>query len=69
VEYILLLGYGKKHYTEENMMQMIKELDTMGLLFPKKGEDKILDSYVVFREHFYKHWFNHWYYQCRRQEP
>jgi hypothetical protein len=68
VEYILLSGYGKNYYSEEDLLQMIRELDALGLLFPKNGGDKLLDSYVAFREDFYKHWFHHWYYQCRRQE-
>lgn len=69
VEYILLSGYGKGYYGEENILQMFRELDALGLLFPKNGSNETLNSYVSFRENFYKHWFNHWYYTSRRKAP
>lgn len=69
VEYILLSGYGKDHYSEEQITQMFRELDAMGLLFPWNAGDKLLDSYCAFRESFYKHWFENWYYKARRKQP
>lgn len=69
VEYILLSGYGKEYYSEQHIIQMFRELDAMGLLFPRNAGDKVLDSYVTFRENFYKHWFNHWYHTTRRKQP
>ncbi len=68
-EYILLSGYSKEHYSEEATLQMIRELDALGLLFPQNGTDKTLDSYVAFRDNFYKYWFDKWYYKSRRKEP
>jgi hypothetical protein len=67
VEYILFSGYGKQHYTEENLLQMFKELDAIGLLFPTTADDKTVDAYVAFREAFHEHWFRQWYYKTTRK--
>lgn len=53
VEYVLLSGYGNEYYNEQQMLRAFKELDAMGLLFSHNAGDKVLDSYVAFRENYH----------------
>ena len=69
VEYILLCSYGTNYYSPEDIYQMFKELDSIGLLFPSNAETELLNKYVAFREPYQDYWFNQWYYKARRNEP
>jgi len=68
VEYILLCGYGKNYYSLDEIQQIFKELDAIGMIFPSNGETKLIDQYVAFREPYQDYWFNQWYYKARRQD-
>jgi hypothetical protein len=61
VEYFIEIGYGQKFYTQEELRTMFKEMDAVGLLFPKEGEPEVLEAYSNFRETHNEYWFNKWY--------
>jgi hypothetical protein len=68
VEYALLSGYGKEFYTEDEILQIFKELDAIGILFPASAGDAVLTKYVAFRDAYQDHWFGKWYYKKRRKD-
>jgi hypothetical protein len=67
INYFITHGYGQQHYTIEELQQMFKEMDAIGLLFPKHGKSKTIDAYVSFRDRYYNHWFKKWFRKPRRK--
>jgi len=67
VNYFIAHGYGQHHYTEEELLQMFKEMDALGLLFPKHGKSKTIDAYTHFRDRYHNHWFKKWFKKPRRK--
>ncbi|NCU03521.1 MAG: hypothetical protein GXC73_05990, partial [Chitinophagaceae bacterium] len=45
INYFIAHGYGQQHYTEEDLRLMLKEMDAVGMLFPKNSNNKLLDAY------------------------
>jgi hypothetical protein len=66
VEYCLESGYGKNLYTEQQIIQIFKEIDAIGMMFPAKAGAMLLEKYVAFRDVYQDHWFNQWFYKTRR---
>lgn len=62
-EYFLEHGYGREFYSDEELRLIFKELDALGLLFPRDAEPEILESYASWRENYQAYWFNKWYAQ------
>ena len=61
------LGYGQDIYTEEDIRQMFKEMDALGLLFPKNSKGKMIDHYAKWRDKHHNHWFKQWFRKPRRK--
>lgn len=57
ISYFISHSYGQHHYTREELLLMFKEMDALGLLFPKHGKSKTIDAYARFRDRYYNHWF------------
>ncbi|PVD51085.1 hypothetical protein DC498_16860 [Terrimonas sp.] len=61
INYFIAHGYGQHHYSEQDIREMFKEMDALGLLFPKHGKTKLVDLYTNWRDkhltHFFKKWF------------
>lgn len=68
IEYFLQHEYGQGHYTLEDLRQMFKELDAVGMLFPK-DDDEMVDVYANWRDKHYKHWIEKWFGKYRRIKP
>jgi hypothetical protein len=62
----MVSGYGKNFYPEEDILQIFKELDAIGMLFPTAAGNDLLDKYVAFRDAYQDHRFNQWFYKTRR---
>ena len=66
IEYFIEHGYGKDFYTPEDLKMMFRELDAMGLLFPKDGEQELVDAYSAWRqiqqEFLFNKWYNRWFF-------
>lgn len=60
IEYFIEHGYGQNYYNSESIRQIFKEMKAVGLLFPNDSKEKMLDSYVDWREKHYKYWFKKW---------
>ena len=67
VNYFIAHGYGRHHYSEEDIRQMFTEMDALGLLFPKNGKAKLIDLYAKWREGHQRYWFKKWFHKPRRK--
>ena len=66
-QYIIAMGYGQQFYPPEDILIMFKQLDAMGMLFPKSGCDtELLDAHCAWRDKFQTAWFNEWFSKVRR---
>ena len=46
INYFVEHGYGQHHYNEDDIRKIFKEMDALGLLFPKDGNGKMVDLYA-----------------------
>ncbi|WP_341838599.1 hypothetical protein WJU16_12300 [Chitinophaga pollutisoli] len=67
INYFIAHGYGQHHYNEEDIQQMFKEMDALGLLFPKDGKMKLIDLYANWRDKHHTYWFKKWFRKPRRK--
>ncbi|SDD77700.1 hypothetical protein [Niabella drilacis] len=61
INYFIAHGYGQEHYTEANIRQIFKEMDAVGLLFPRESNGKMVDRYAKWRDKHQNWWFKKWY--------
>ncbi|MBS1597311.1 MAG: hypothetical protein JST75_03740 [Bacteroidetes bacterium] len=67
IDYFIEHGYGQHYYSVQDIRQMFREMDAVGLLFPKDGDDEMIDIYSAWREKNYEYWFNKWFIKPRRK--
>ncbi len=67
INYFIAHGYGQQHYTEDDIRQIFKEMDALGLLFPKNGKGDLVDLYADWREKHHTYWFKQWFRKPRRK--
>lgn len=67
INYFVAHGYGQHHYSEEDIRQMFKEMDALGLLFPNDGKMKLIDLYASWRDKHHTYWFKKWFRKPRRK--
>ena len=67
VEYFIQCGYGQEFYTEQEIRQLLKELDTIGSLWPDGAKMKLIDRHAKWRNQYQHYWFNKWYRKLRRK--
>jgi hypothetical protein len=67
IQYFLEMNYGQELYTAEDLRQMFKEMDAVGLLWPEKGKMKLIDLYAQWRDKYEKFWFKKWFRKPRRK--
>ena len=65
-EYFIEHGYGQQFYSPEEIKEIFRQLDAVGLLFPDNGGD-LVDLYDEWREEHEKYWFNKWYFKSSRR--
>lgn len=63
INYFITHGYGQHHYSEEDIRGMFKEMDALGLLFPRDGKSKLVDLYADWwdKQHTYFFIFKKWF--------
>jgi hypothetical protein len=67
IEYFIERGYGKDYYSEDEIRQIFKELDGIGMLFPEKGKMNLIDLYAKWRDKHQKYFFKKWFNKARRK--
>ena len=67
INYFIAHGYGQHHYSEEDIREMFKEMDALGLLFPRNGKRKMVDLYADWRDKHHSYWFKKWFRKPRRK--
>ena len=67
INYFIAHGYGQHHYSEEDIREMFKEMDALGLLFPRDGKSKLVDLYADWRDKHHAYWFKKWFRKPRRK--
>lgn len=66
-EYFLKCGYGQEFYSEDEITQIMKELQTVSDIFPNDCPTDFLDVHSAWRELYFDYWFDKWYWKHRRQ--
>lgn len=67
INYFIAHGYGQHHYSEENIRQIFKEMDAVGLLFPSDGNSKMVNLYAKWRDRHHRYWFKSWFRKPERK--
>jgi hypothetical protein len=67
--YFIAHGYGQHLYTEEDIREMFKEMDALGLLFPRNSKNKLLDLHCDWRDKHQTYFFKKWFHKPRRKMP
>ena len=68
IDYFLEMGYGQQYYTTEDLKQMFREMDAIGMLWPKEGSMDLVELQAKWRAEYYKYWFKKWWGKVRRKE-
>lgn len=61
INYFIAHGYGQEHYTEADIREIFKEMDAVGLLFPRESNGKMVDRYAKWRDKHETWWFKKWF--------
>jgi hypothetical protein len=67
-DYFLSCGYGLEFYTDSEIEQMFKELDTIASLWPKDASMKLIDLHSKWRDRYYKYWYKRWFWKFRTRQ-
>lgn len=67
INYFIAHGYGQHYYSEEDIREMFKEMDALGLLFPTNGKSRLVDLYADWRDKHHTYWFKKWFRKPRRK--
>ncbi len=67
INYFIAHGYGQHHYSEEDIREVFKQMDALGLLFPKDGKSKLVDLYADWRDKHHTYFFKKWFKKPRRK--
>lgn len=68
IEYVIEHGYGQAYYSIEEIRQVFKEMDALGMLFPKDGSSELIDLYSKWRSDHWNYWFDKWFHLHDRKK-
>jgi hemerythrin-like domain-containing protein len=66
IEYFIEHGYGQRHYSIEEIQMIFKEMDAIGMLYPKNAEASLIDEHTRWRESYHSYWFKKWFRKNKR---
>lgn len=66
-DYFLSCGYGQQYYTPDDIRRILKEMESIGALFPNNADSKLIDIHAHWRKRYYKYWFRKWFRKVRRK--
>lgn len=59
-DYFIESGYGNESYSPDELRMMFREMDALGILFPKDGDPEAIDAYTRWRKTHQSYWFDKW---------
>ncbi|HLX90683.1 MAG TPA: hypothetical protein VKR32_03315 [Puia sp.] len=66
VEYFVDHGYGQEYYNQDDIRAIFRELEAIGLVWPKGGKMKLIELSSKWQRKFYRYWFKKWFAKPRR---
>lgn len=60
LEYFIAQGYGRQQYSQEEVRELFKELDALGLLFPVGGTNEAISQYSKWRKEYHRYLLKKW---------
>lgn len=67
IEYFIEHGYGQQRYSVDQIREIFREMDAIGLLWPGDAKMKLIDLTAEWREKYHKYWFKKWFRKPRRK--
>lgn len=67
IDYFIEHGYGQQHYSSVEIREMFKEMDAVGMLFPKSGKAKDMGLYTKWKDRYHNYWFKKWFKKHNRK--
>ncbi|SDE11711.1 hypothetical protein [Niabella drilacis] len=64
IDYFIAHGYGRQHYTPEQIRKVFKGMDAINGLFPEEDE-AMIHNHVLWRDQYHQYWFNRWFLKLR----
>ena len=61
IEYFIEHGYGRENYSVEDIKEIFREMDALGLVWPASAKIKLTDLSSKWRNKYYPYWFKKWY--------
>lgn len=66
IAYFIEHGYGQDIFTPAELTAIFKEMDAIGLLYPRDAAPLELEQHVEWRAMYHDYWFRKWYYRFNR---
>lgn len=67
VEYFLEHGYGREYYSSDEIELIFRELDAIGMLYPKNANQELINEHTRWRENYHTWWFEKWFNKNKRE--
>jgi hypothetical protein len=67
IEYFLEMGYGNEYYNPDEIKEIFREINAVGMLFPTNGKMKMIDLHAKWRNKYQNYWFKKWFRKIRRK--
>lgn len=66
IEYFIEHGYGQKAYSTEEIRKMFMELDSIGSIWPEKGDKNLVELTASWKKEYQVYWLNKWMVQTKQ---
>ncbi len=67
IDYFIEQGYGRKFYLPEDIRTIFREMDALGMLYPRDAKLKFIERHAKWRDQYQNYWFKKWYRKPRRK--
>lgn len=67
IEYFIDHGYGRQYYSASEIELIFRELDAIGLLYPKNATQEIVNEHTRWRDIYHTWWFEKWFNKNKRE--
>ena len=60
MDYFIRCGYGQDHYSQDDLLQLFRELEAIAMLWPHEGDLAQMREYGQWRRKYRQYWFKKW---------